>query len=78
MTKPDWATRLQNTFKKKYDQGVSDELKRIVGILESKCKCDIDYCCDFHVVLDEILGLDNKTYRLMGVYTYDDLQRIKG
>lgn len=77
MTKLDWANRLQNTFARKYAQGVQDERKRIVDILEYNCKCDVEYCCDFHIVLDEILNIDNKTSRLLGIYTYDDLKRIK-
>lgn len=33
MSKPDWAERLQRTFKRKYEQGRLDELKRINKII---------------------------------------------
>ena len=33
MSKPDWAERLQRTFKRKYEQGRLDELKRVNKII---------------------------------------------
>ncbi len=34
MNKPDWATRLQRTFQRKYDAGVQAERERIISLLE--------------------------------------------
>lgn len=34
MSKPDWAERLQRTFKRKYEEGRLDELNRINSIID--------------------------------------------
>lgn len=36
MIKPDWAERLQRTFRRKYEQGVADTEARIIEIVKSK------------------------------------------
>ena len=59
--KPDWATRLQRTFARKYDAGFAkglmlgkavatrDEQERIIKLLEdaSDCECSPEYGVDY-------------------------------
>jgi len=71
--KPDWATRLQRTFARKYDAGFAkglmfgkavgarDEQERIIGIIERCPRIDDDYMiqCDARHLIGLIKG-ENK------------------